>query len=141
VFLYEKKKGLIRKEEGSMKYYYYVERGPNENFLHSFFFTSYLPLRLAYWFEWKMLYRFRREFLISLLDGLVSGIPLCCIVYYLRIKRYTGKYSPVKWVDVQYVCCPYCLRTARWKTNEIKTAQELPFNPEEYFIELRGKRQ
>ena len=122
-----------------MKYYYYIERKLNEIFIHSFFFTSYLPLRLAYWFEWKVLYRFRREFLVSLLDGLVSGIPFCCIAYYLRTKRYTSKYSPVKWVNVEYVCCPYCLRTARWQKNEMKTAQKLSFRPQEYFRQMKEK--
>jgi len=98
----------------------------NSCFCNYEFFTDYLPVQVSYkifYCFWNHYLRFPSEFLDKLsttisnaILGLVSGIPACCVLQFLRDNRFeTQKGNP----NAPYFVCRKC--------QEKKQYWEVPF--------------
>ena len=102
-----------------MKYYFLGILERDEGlFIIDRFYADWLPLTLAYYFETTIqrVLPFPNKKIFQLyhfLEGLISGIPICCIIQYMRGKG-------ICLLEVQYKPCPYCFRKKRYMKNIFK---------------------
>jgi len=127
-----------------MKWYYlglvtWKKKGYVALIINTRFYSSWLPFPFAYCLE-DFLIHVKGTFIASLLQGLISGIPLCCITYYLKTKRYKLPSDDFLVPEAEYIVCPNCARKGGWKKNmpmkyfvvKIKT-------PKPWLVEIRLK--
>lgn len=89
-----------------------------------FMFANWLPFDVAFrmdsYIDSKR--KFLPEFIVDFLYGIISGIPLCCIIYYsfMNKKNKHGLWYKISFKskipsDINYVPCPRCISKNRFK--------------------------
>jgi hypothetical protein len=78
------------------------------------FYNDYLPLWVSVSLEKVLMVMMRPEcFVFSILEGLISGIPLCCVLSFsLHVKSPLIESLPD---NVYYVPCHKCLKKKRFR--------------------------
>lgn len=100
-----------------MKFY---KRKDKYGFTQIDFFSELIPHPLGFFLEKKILRkvfkrrRLKDSFLNILLDGLISGIPICCILYYLKLSE-EERIAEGGGLNLCYIPCPYCTENGKVK--------------------------
>jgi len=106
------------------------------------FYNKFIPYKIAKNLE-KFIKKRIKGALHDFLMGLISGIPICCIIYFINTRKYreTLKHltdlgvltkkeywniwlGEIDYTDYynspHYIICPKCLKNGKWKKNTIK---------------------
>jgi hypothetical protein len=91
----------------------YIDKNLPDN--HKFY-HSLIPLSIGLKIEKLLSLLYDRgvpKFIDDIVSGMISGIPICCVVYYSRGKR-DNRNGNIYYSYVGYVACPYCLEHSRF---------------------------